>query len=773
MANLILSDFQKKAISNIDIDNHVLITAHTGSGKTLPAEYAIKHNISKNKKIIYTCPIKALSNQKFKDFSDKYIDIEVGLLTGDIKHNPNASLIVMTTEILHNKLLRMMNKEQKQENYYDFDMDIEKELGCVIFDEVHYINDHDRGYIWENTIMMLPDNVQLIMLSATISNPIKIACWIENIKNKKVSICSTDKRVVPLKYYSYYTSINTKKIIDKTNLKLINDTSDKLHLIKENENIYLNKICDINKCKKIETNSPTNIHVINKLCEHLRDKDMFPALFFIFSRKLVESMAKSVNISLYNENEKDFMVEPFFRQLLVKKVVNWKEYMELPEYTFYIKLLEKGIGLHHAGMLPIFREMMEILYENRYIKVMFSTETFAIGLNMPTKTVCFTNLYKHDNKNKRLLFPHEFTQMSGRAGRRNIDTVGNVILLDNLYDLSENDYFTLLNSKSNNITSKYIISPKLILTYLKNNLSKHDVIKYIEKSLLFKEIKYDIDNIDERIIKLINDKNNIQIDEVKVTNINKYYILVDELDKIKGNKRKKIAKEVNNLHKNIEKEDLVKYNDIKKINENIKEEVEFKNYSMNYIENKVNNVLDIINFYNIIDENKITDKGEIFLSINEVNPFIFSSLYDYTDGFKMYDDISLFSLLSLFCETKNNDKSENFHTDLFSDEIKFINGEIEKAKKYDIVEYNFRCNTDIYKYIYDWMDKCKDELSCLTMIEKIKETVSVGDFIKCCLKIIHISNELSSICNVELLEKINTGKHKLKKFIVTNNSLYL
>ena len=211
-----LSSFQKHAIEGILKNNHVLVTAHTGSGKTLPAEFAINHWVAQGKKVIYTSPIKALSNQKFYEFTQKFPHISFGLFTGDIKTNPEADVLIMTTEILMN---RLFNQSLDNETVLQFQMDFEKELAAVVFDEVHYINDADRGQVWEKTILMLPDHVQMVMLSATLDRPERFAKWIEtNHKNKKVYLCPTTHRVVPLTHYGYMTmgEHEFKLIKDKT-----------------------------------------------------------------------------------------------------------------------------------------------------------------------------------------------------------------------------------------------------------------------------------------------------------------------------------------------------------------------------------------------------------------------------------------------------------------------------------------------------------------------------------------------------------------------------
>ena len=179
-----LSDFQKYSIQAILEGNHILVTAHTGSGKTLPAEFAIEHCVSQGKKVIYTSPIKALSNQKFYEFSKKFPNISFGILTGDIKFNPEADVLIMTTEILRNTLLqKTINMNNNNESVpLQFEMDFENELTAVVFDEIHYINDLDRGKVWEETIMMLPSHIQFIMLSATIDKSEVFAQWIEDVK---------------------------------------------------------------------------------------------------------------------------------------------------------------------------------------------------------------------------------------------------------------------------------------------------------------------------------------------------------------------------------------------------------------------------------------------------------------------------------------------------------------------------------------------------------------------------------------------------------------
>ena len=226
----------------IKTDKNVLITAHTGSGKTLPAENAINHFVSLNKKVIYCSPLKALSNEKFNDFTHKFPDITFGILTGDIKINPDADVLIMTTEILRNNLFQMKENNTETTNMtLDFEMDIKNELACVIYDEIHYINDVDRGNVWEESIMLLPETTQIVGLSATIQNPEKLCNLLHQSNKKPVYLCSNKKRVVPLIHHVYYAiPENAKKKLKDQTLKLIENVVNKPIILKQ-DNTFNNE----------------------------------------------------------------------------------------------------------------------------------------------------------------------------------------------------------------------------------------------------------------------------------------------------------------------------------------------------------------------------------------------------------------------------------------------------------------------------------------------------------------------------------------------------
>jgi superfamily II RNA helicase len=759
---MILSPFQREAIQGIEDGKNVLITAHTGSGKTLPAQYAIEYFTSKGKKVIYTSPIKALSNQKYSDFVKQYTKLEVGILTGDNKHNPSADVLIMTTEILYNKLLR-----KDTLSHLDFDMDFETELGCVIFDEVHYINDEDRGTIWEQSMMLLPNHVQMVMLSATIGNVEYISKWLTEIKGKDIVICGTKERVVPLEYYQYFTipDKSIQQLTKKEDRDIVFKHYNRLSQITDSS-LKINKTC----IQAIKHSYVNRKFVVNELCKTLREKEMFPALFFVFSRKQVEELSNDITTPLFEENEKDYNVAPVCKQLLVSRVPNWKEYIILPEYDNYVKLLEKGIGLHHAGMLPIFREMMEILYEQKYIKVLIATETFAIGLNMPTKTVCFTSLNKHDGNKYRMLYNNEFKQMCGRAGRRNIDKIGYVVLLTNLFkSIEPSEYIDLLSSKETNIKSKFKINYSFILH---TSFTKSECIDYVKKSLMYMDIKGAI----ERSKRIINENENERpsMDTMVLIRCQEYESLKSHLDLVSNKKRKELQKKMK------EYTDIIEYKEIyekwKDVEKRIQDENYYKTYAESYIETKIEDAYRILSENGFMENNVITEKGKMACMMNEMHLLVFSDLYKKTNGFKEYTSSSLFSLLSCFYELKCEPVPEPEDVSYIKERMNYYEDQETKYGLSSMNQYNLQYV--MYDYIRLWME-CNDEQSCLHFIREFKSQTNlfIGDFVKCCLKLIHISNEITSICeytnDYELLDKIKDGKHKIMKFIMTNQSLYL
>jgi len=748
---MILSEFQVKAIDAIHQGYHVLITAHTGSGKTLPAEKAIEYFTEKGQTVIYTAPIKALSNQKYHEFTKKYPHLQVGIFTGDNKHNPTADVLIMTTEILQNKLIH------PTASHLDFDMD---RVGCVIFDEVHYLDDEDRGTVWEKSIILLPQRIQMVMLSATIGKKELFASWIEKIKERKVVICSTDKRVVPLMYYQFFTA----------NPKVIEHMKDPaLKRLLESKQNHLDTITDDTmdknrKCLKLLKEPTHRKQVLNQLCIQLRQKEMFPCLCFVFSRRQVEELAQDITTPLFEKDEKDYEIEPVCRQLLVSRLTNWKEYMALPEYRFYLDLLHKGIGVHHAGMLPVFREMMEILYDQKYIKLLFATETFAIGLNMPTKTVCFTSVYKHDGHSLRTLHPHEFIQMSGRAGRRNLDTIGHVILLTNLYTpLDSVSMKQLLHSPPKVLKSKFKIGYSLLL--------QDGDREFVKKSLMMTDIDQQIDTSNQKIKTLSEELDQLWYD---MDVLREYLDCKEKLPFTKNKSKHEMTKRIKELETPNLFQQLEVYEKRKNCLKDFQTETDRKTYAEGYIDRQLDTL------QQILDTNGFTSgpKKEIASILHEVHPLVFTELLIQYDFFKEYSTVDFFMILSCFCDIKVKEQYQVLTPKRLQKECFFIKQRMDyyceqewkhelSASGQDVIQY------DLMDFTQQWMN-CVDEPSSLSMLREVKQKdLFVGDFVKGCLKMVNVAKELDRIERLDFREKLREGTALLMKFICTHDSLYL
>ena len=384
-------------------------------------------------------------------------------------------------------------------------------MGGVIFDEVHYINDPDRGSVWEQSILLLPPNVQMILLSATINKSEKFAEWIENEKNKdvkpeehkKVILAPTRMRVVPLSHYLWYSA--PKSLFDEKKNKaifsLLDYTNKPLLLKNDKEEFNIKNLVKLNQIDSEIKKNKIYIKrkfVLNELVNYLKNNNMLPAICFVFSRKQAEIAALEIEKNLHDDEKFSSIVENECKKILISKLDNYSEFIELDEFKKIIKLLEKGVAVHHAGILPILREMIELLFDKGFIKILFATETFAVGINMPTKTVIFSSLKKWDGNKNRSLLSHEYIQMSGRAGRRGLDKEGHIIHLNNLFELESSvEYKKMLCGSAPEIISKFKISYNIILNIIaSNNGNISDMYKFIKQSLISSEIKKEVDYYD-------------------------------------------------------------------------------------------------------------------------------------------------------------------------------------------------------------------------------------------------------------------------------------
>lgn len=427
-----LDPFQEHAISAIDQEHNVLVCAKTGSGKTLVAEYAIAHCLKQGKRVFYTTPIKSLSNQKFHDLRQMWPGkYQVGIMTGDIKVNPDAQVVVMTTELLRNLLYKQGTATEHIGLTASLTL---QNVGAVIFDECHYINDRDRGKVWEETMILLPKDIQLILLSATLDKPELFAGWLGELKQVPCHLIQTQYRIVPLTHYVWHNG-QLRTIMDSKEVFHDDVYADwargRTQEVKDHE-AFQKKVALAKKQGHEgpvggKTRPQSFQHQLNELIRHLHDKTLVPALCFVLSRKGCERLAAHVEQDLLDSSDVSAALNIFDFHLRKHK----ENLEKMPQYHTLRRLLQKGVSFHHSGVLPLLKEVIEILFSKGYVKLLFCTETFAVGLNMPTKTAIFTQLTKYDDATggMRLLRTDEYIQMAGRAGRRGKDPIGTVIYL--------------------------------------------------------------------------------------------------------------------------------------------------------------------------------------------------------------------------------------------------------------------------------------------------------------------------------------------------------
>ncbi|KAJ8088841.1 ATP-dependent RNA helicase mtr4 [Marasmius tenuissimus] len=410
-----LDPFQKVSVSAIQRNESVLVSAHTSAGKTVVAEYAIAQCLARRQRVIYTSPIKALSNQKYREMLAEFGD--VGLMTGDVTINPSATCLVMTTEVLRSMLYR--------------GSEIMREVAWVVFDEIHYMRDKERGVVWEETIILLPHTVRYVFLSATIPNAMQFAEWICKSHEQPCHVVYTNFRPTPLQHYLFpkggegiYLVVNEKgefredgfsKAMGEVQERIGEDPADS-----QGGKAKLEK----GKTKKGgEKEGPSDISRIVKM---IMVKNFNPVIVFSFSRRECKANAKAMSRFEYNSRDEQVLVTNIFNNAIE---ILAPEDRQLPQILSLLPLLKRGIGVHHSGLLPTLKEVIEILFQEGLIKVLFATETFSIGLNMPAKTVVFTDTRKFDGQEQRNLSSGEYIQMSGRAGRRGLDDRGLVIMM--------------------------------------------------------------------------------------------------------------------------------------------------------------------------------------------------------------------------------------------------------------------------------------------------------------------------------------------------------
>ena len=453
-----LSDFQERAVAAVRGGRNVLISAPTGAGKTLVAEYAIEDAVRRGKRCIYTAPIKALSNQKYRDFRD-VPEVDVGLQTGDVTIHPEAQVLIMTTEILRNTIFE--NPAALHDVEY------------VVFDEIHFLDDPERGTVWEEALIFAPPSIRFICLSATIANITEIGDWIREIRTHDLEVIETDRRPVPLTHLLYHPKHGT---IDPADLAGLRKRLGPLPKRGRGRNQRGRQGRSSQR-----GGHQRDLPQPEGLLDELQRQNLLPVLVFAFSRKDTERLAR-------RNAQRDLLTRVEHRRFEALQAELIELFQLGPEALEreVMQMARQGIGYHHAGMLPIEKELVERMFTSGLLRMLFTTETFALGINMPARTVVFHSLQKYDGREVAYLRTRDYLQMAGRAGRQGIDTEGLVYSVLTDKALAEAPMQRILSGQPEAVTSRFNLSYATLL-HLVRDLGRDRIPEAWEKSLNYRQ----------------------------------------------------------------------------------------------------------------------------------------------------------------------------------------------------------------------------------------------------------------------------------------------
>lgn len=832
--------FQLWAMRGILMDHDVLVCAPTGCGKTFVAEFAIQQAAKKRKRSIYTCPVKALANEKFSAFRKKLSGISVGILTGDIKLHPDAQCLIMTTEILRTLLYNKEIHLGKDEDGIPvtISIDIENEVGAVVFDEVHYINDKDRGKVWEETLIKLPNEIPVALLSATLDKGEIFADWVSSVNQKPIHFISSNKRVVPLTHYYYYDTGKEIKNLDrlgstkrgirskkkgghravaggKKGVRQKGQVSSVLvekykglpKLIQKYGNqfveiqnaigeyhsdvvsslIKLERDCDKVRSHQKSRSFTPKVAVLNNLAKKLQQKNLTPAIFFVFSRKKCEKYAQDIR-HYFNTSKEQAEVSKILHSCL-SKLKDPSIVSSLGKFRMIEDLAKKGIAVHHSGLVPVMKEMIEILFAKGLIKLLFATETFAVGVNMPTKTAVFTGLRKYCSSDKfRLLLPHEFIQMSGRAGRRGLDDKGTVIILGNLIKTPTSVQLkSVMCGRSQSIQSKFSYHYPFVLKGLLTGGDTFDSI--VSRSLLYKEIQERVAYLEVELEQVCEKIDTFKFD-INVSLLKDYKTLVENKHYMKPKKFTKAIEKYKKFADIIDTE-LIKYNKYLNLDKESHRVHNELNYNKTLLANEKVKVIEFLQKCNCIQDRidpksiapeHIEPKGVIASQINECNSILLSTLI--TSGLlKGLCAEEMIAILSVFLDTKTMDEDSRVYNPNHLDIPKIVKDRMHKlseiAGHYADLEYSigievadeWDLHLSMVQVSYNWA--CGEEFSELVHRLPAFE----GNFVRDMLKLYNLSREVVRAAEIVQMDDVVEVAEQIEGLIirgvVSADSLYL
>lgn len=743
-----LDDFQLKCLEVLNKDKDLFCTAPTGSGKTTVAMMGILKAFNSGKRAIFSSPIKALSNEKYADFY-KRLNGRVSLLTGDMKVRCSPpggdgapELLIMTAEILRNKL------------NINNDLDL-KNVSMLIVDECHYISDSDRGPVWEETLLSLPKHISVVSLSATLSSPEDFSKWLS--KRRKTICVQHHERHVPLHLGSF---INEE-------FKEVTTTHKIRNGLGVASDIYTwNKQCDAN-------DSPT------KLVKILIEQNMCPAIVFCLSRKRCVQMAESITQSLMvsarpikNKQTKDIEYDAQvldwnnevhnhrqrFYSFIKHYLSSWRNELEnLPQYKEFIELLYKGVGYHHSGMIPILRELVEVLFREKLIMVVFATESLGVGIDMPARTVIFTQLDKPVNHQyeRRNLLTHEFMQMAGRAGRRGKDVKGYVVYYPyppGKGGIRYQEFNQMVLGKPPKAESQLHISPDFVIrnymkgiTYMDRSLLGYNIVKELNAI----SVDYYNTSISDDVLRIgkLNDRINF-----KNTEFSQYMVLNKKQIKKANNEIKELLNKTN-LTLEFALKTYDEYNEIQTLRQ--------------YLPVQWNNSLNVLNDLNFVDALELTSMGKVASMMSDGFPLVRAQII-MSEDFKKLSFNDIVSWLGIFAWTSPINNIDDSYVKTNIDNIIYYTEELS-VQIYDTELKQSYHKTNI---IHDWITN--KNISNIIQYTGLEE---FGTFIKSILRISSFVDEIKQIFlgleMYDLYNKFENHEERIFYGIVSNASIYV
>jgi superfamily II RNA helicase len=790
-----LDPFQQHAITAIAKDENVLVCAKTGSGKTLVGEYQIYHSLQKGKRVFYTTPIKSLSNQKFYDLKHQFSDASVGIMTGDIKFCPDAQIVVMTTEILRNLLYKRGSTTEHLGLTASLSMD---NVDAIIFDECHYINDKDRGKVWEETMILLPSSINMVMLSATLDHPEYLANWLGELKQKPIHLIETHYRMVPLTHYVLGKEDKMLPIMDAKEVYYPNTYLDwfrSYHGRQKELQTFQQKVVDSRKAGVKggvdgKVHSSHFVHRLNEVIVMLQEKELLPALFFVLSRKQCESYAAKVEHSLLDTSD----------TATVKHIITFhlhrhmKDLEKIPQYHQIYDLLTRGVAFHHSGLLPILKEIIEILFTKGYVKMMFCTETFAVGLNMPTKTVLFAGFKKYDDVagSMRMLRKDEYFQMAGRAGRRGKDDKGVVIYLPDRDPVYPEEMETMMKGARPPVESRMDFHYDFLLKTLQSSAPNQPLkwLQLMEQSYWFQQRRKECADIQAELVSCITKKQALNLTEPFLSGCVKRIALEQKIKTTVNAERKQVQRELDSL-KNSQMgpkwtKALVDYQTF----QTLEKEQQTKEEWLAELEQHESSIQPVVNFLchmgyirhsdaQTLTNSDLELKGILATEINEGHPILMTELYvDQT--FHHLSGDELICVLATFQEKKDtedqpslSDMHVSYKVTGAIQQLQTMAKEIEEMERrtgYPVEGY-WNTSTVMVEPMWRWMDGEHASVICA------EYNIFEGNFIRSVLKIANMLDEwlsMATYCqHTEQVKKITEVKSRLIRDIVVSDSLYL